>query len=372
MKLLIATGLYPPEIGGPATHTRVLEGLLPKEGVSVEVLPFSRVKRYPMGIRHLVYFFLLLRAALRADVLYALDPISVGIPAAIAHMTTRTPFVLRVAGDRAWEHATSNYGSSESLESFAKKSTGYPMRIRLMKRIQHFVALRARVVVVPSSYLKRVVHLWGVPEERIAVVYNGFDNMHGLGNRRTLRGLLQFRGKMLVSAGRLVPWKGFMALIEIMPELVKHYPDMRLFIVGEGPEYARLEERAKALGVERYVALGGALEQDVLLRYIQAADAFVLNTNYEGFSHQLLEVMSVGTPVITTNVGGNPELITHEKNGLLVRYNNKKQLKKAVMSVLDKPHLRRRLAESAERTASEFTYERMVRELLPILQSSQS
>lgn len=367
MRFLIATGLYPPEIGGPATHTITLERYLPKVGISVRVAPFSLVRGHMRGIRHFLYILACFRMAKGADLVYALDPFSVGLPALIVARMRGIPFVLRVAGDYAWEQGVQRYSVTDQLDTFAKKKAGYGFFVSILKRVQLYVASHADLVVVPSEYMKKIVHAWGVDTKKIEVVYTSFEPELALGNRRTLRGLLRFKGKMIISIGRLVPWKGFIALIELVPELVKRYPDMRLFIVGSGPDMPELEKRIKELDVEKYVSLGGALDHDVMLRYIQASDMFVLNTGYEGFSHLLLEVMSVGTPIVTSNVGGNTELIEHDKNGLLVSYNNKKQLMRSIMSVLDSQALRKRLAEGGLKELERFTHQKMIERLVPLL-----
>src|SRR3989344_2242944 len=105
MKVLIATGLYPPEIGGPATYSKCLEELLPAQGIKVAVLPFSRVRRWPKVVRHIAYFFLVLREGYRTDAVYAQDPVSVGLPAFFGAFLMRKPFFLKVVGDYAWEQS---------------------------------------------------------------------------------------------------------------------------------------------------------------------------------------------------------------------------------------------------------------------------
>ena len=102
-KILLATGLYPPESGGPATYTKVLYDELPGVGIGVAVVKFSAVRKFPVIIRHLVYVYLLLKKTASADYIYAMDPVSVGLPAYIASVVSRKPLVLKVVGDYAWE-----------------------------------------------------------------------------------------------------------------------------------------------------------------------------------------------------------------------------------------------------------------------------
>src|SRR5262245_8798568 len=110
VRILIATGLYAPQIGGPATHTKILEEELPARAVEVRVVPFSRVMSLPPLVRHVVYTLSLMRYARGVSVIYALDPVSVGLPAVIAAKILRKPFALRVAGDFAWEQSVQRFG----------------------------------------------------------------------------------------------------------------------------------------------------------------------------------------------------------------------------------------------------------------------
>jgi len=95
---------------------------------------------------------------------------------------------------------------------------------------------------------------------------------------------------------------------------------------------------------------------------IKGADLFVLNSAYEGFSHQLLEVMSLGVPIVTTDIGGNPELIENEKDGLLVPYDDYDALFKAVKRMLTNETLRNEVTEMAQKRVATFSLQRMIAE----------
>jgi glycosyltransferase involved in cell wall biosynthesis len=364
MKILIATPLYSPEIGGPATHTSILERELPKRGIYVNVLAFREVKHLPKIIRHISYFFKVLKRGKEVDIIYTLDPVSVGLPASLAAKILRKRFIVRIAGDYAWEQGVRRFNVNDLLDDFYRTGKTYFPPVVILKRIQRHVANSAEKIIVPSKYLKKIVGKWGVPLKTIHVVYNSFEESKLAKNKRTLRGLLRFKGKIIVSAGRLVPWKGFKTLVEIMPVIIKEIPNVKLLILGDGPLQEILEERIHSSELEDTVILGGAVSKDVLTRYIEASDAFVLNTSYEGFSHQLLEVMNIGVPIVTTNVGGNPELVTNNKDGLLIPYDNKKLLSKALVDVLSSLPLKRKLIANAKKTVSKFSEERMIEALI--------
>ncbi len=365
MKVLIATGLYPPESGGPATYSKILKNELPRYGFEVTVLPFRRVRKFPKIIRHLMYFFLVLKEGRSMDIIYAQDPVSVGVPSAFAALFLRKKFILKVVGDYAWEQAVQRDGFVGTIESF--QYAQLPFVPQVLRTLERFVAGRAAKVVVPSKYLASVVASWGVPRKNITVIYNGIEAFGDTGNKAVLRGLLKFHGKLIVSIGRLVPWKGFAALIALLPEIKKKFPGTKLLIIGGGPDLAMLEAAAQNAGVADDVIFTGAIDRDILIRYLRASDVFVLNTAYEGFSHLVLEAMAVGVPVVTTKVGGNAEAIEHEKTGYLVKLGDGPALVRSVSSLLGDATLRARIALSAKNRAKQFSNERMVEKVATFL-----
>jgi len=364
--ILIATPLYPPDVGGPATFAKTLEAELPKWGFDVRLVKFGEVKHLPKGIRHLAYFYKLFTAALGADTILAFDPVSVGLPAYIVARLFGKKFIVRVAGDYAWEQEQGKRQNAKvkntsqkflTPEEFQTKKFGFVTEVR--RWVERHVAKSSEKIIVPSQYLKKIVEMWGVTPEKISVIYNAFASDNSiplrllsdelredavelseqvLGTREELRKKFGWNKKIVISAGRDVPWKGFSLLREVMKEI----PEAGLFVAH-------------------------TLQKKELLERIKAADLFVLNTGYEGLSHQLLEVMSIGTPIITTNVGGNPELIENGKEGILIQYNDREALKRSIMELLLIPEYSAKLARQAKEKVKQFTVEKMVRELIALL-----
>ena len=116
MKILLATGIFPPQIGGPATYSKLLYDELPKRGIDVEIATFGDYLDKPKIIRHFLYFLELLRKAPDVDLIYALDPVSVGLPALFAAQVRKKKFVLRIAGDYAWEQGSQRWNVSDTLD----------------------------------------------------------------------------------------------------------------------------------------------------------------------------------------------------------------------------------------------------------------
>ncbi len=367
MKVLIATGLYPPEIGGPATYSRKLEKALPGYAIEPTILPFSKVRRLPKLLRHIAYFFLVLDKARGVDIVYAQDPMSVGVPAILAASLLRKTFLLKVVGDYAWEQATQRFGFSGTIESFQHATL--PLIPKTFRAIERAVARRAARVVVPSKYLGKIVATWGVSNKNISVIYNGIEELGDTGNKPVLRGLIRFHGKLIVSVGRLVPWKGFDTLIRLLPKIQKSFPETKLLIIGGGPDAEMLEQLAVDVGVQDDVIFAGSLERDILLRYLRASDVFILNTAYEGFSHLILEALAIGVPTITTRVGGNVEIIEHAQNGYLVKPNDGEAILNHTLALLGDATLRGKLVVAAKRRVKQFSNERMIDEIAKLLKS---
>jgi glycosyltransferase involved in cell wall biosynthesis len=368
-RILICTGIYPPDIGGPATYSQLLKDELPKRGFEVRILSFGEVRKFPKIIRHIIYFFKVLKKAFSADIIYAQDPVSVGLPSVLAAKILNKKFLLKVVGDYAWEqYCQQNKSLLElpNLEEFQIKK--YDFITELRRKIERWVAKKADKIIVPSEYLKSIVKKWDISDSRIAVIYNSLEE-------KSIEPKVK-KENIIFSAGRLVPWKGFELLIEIMKELPK---DFKLFIAGSGPMEADLKLKIKdfppkadqflAEKLENRVFLLGNLSQDQMRHYFGLAKVFVLNTAYEGLSHIILEAMQNGVPVITTNVGGNPELIKNKFNGLLVEYNNKNQLKDAILNVIKNDDLRAKFIENSHKELMRFSLETMLKNLSSIFRS---
>lgn len=369
-RILVATGIYPPAVGGPATYSKLLKEELPKyskDKVRAIILNFGEVNQWPKIIRHIIYFFKALYRGRYCEVIYAQDPVSVGLPALWAAKILRKPFLLKIVGDYAWEQGVTRFGVKEDLDSFSLKTEPYGWYVRWLKKIENYVARQAKVIIVPSEYLKKIVSHWGISPDKIIVIYNSFEPPKGLSSKEIIRQKMKVSGELVVSAGRLVSWKGFAGLVRLWPEVLTKYPEAKLLIIGDGPEKTGLEKLIAELGLLDSVLLTGKLERQLLLVYLKIADVFVLNTGYEGFSHQLLEVASVGTPIVTTKVGGNSEIIKNGVSGLLVEYNNQAELTVAILKVLANPELAHKLSIEATSRVQEFSLERMITSLIRLV-----
>ncbi len=370
--LLVAGEIYPPDIGGPATYTREIAHALAREWNVIRVLtyadhdeethengaPLTRISRHhppSPGLRYLRYALRLWRCGRRASLIYAQGPLSSGLPAYITSRLRRIPYAVKIVGDYAWETAEREgiHMTLEAFQTFRAKGT-----IALLRFLERWVARNADRVIVPSRYLQGIVLQWGVDASRVSVIYNGIAEPPASDAQHSYPSIPQ--GKLVVFAGRLVPWKGIGELIAQFGRISPERHNLWLLIAGSGPQEPHLKKAAHASGVGARIIFLGAIPRQDLFAILKRSWAFVLYSRYEGFSHTLLDAMLAGVPVIASAIGGNPELIEEGKNGLLVSADDPHTLSSAFERLLNEPALAKELGKAARTTALGFSRERMI------------
>lgn len=381
VSILIATGIFSPDIGGPASYAQTLANRLAITRAVTMVtyssvwsspadleLPFRVVRiwaKWPKGIKHGIYFVKMLLEARNCAVIFALNAVSAGIPARFVARIFKRKFVVKIVGDSAWERAIGRGKTSLLLNDFQKvKRSG---SARILHALQFSVCKGAHTIIVPSEYLSRIVEGWGIPKEKIRVVYNGSDFKPSTLSKEEAKKKLNITGNIILSFGRLVPWKGNRMLIKIMPKLAEINQFFKLVIIGSGPDRHILEAMVKNLRLERKVILTGRKNSEEISEYLASADLYILNSGYEGFSHQLLEVMIAGVPLITTNVGGNKEIIHQGENGIMVKYNDEFNLIEVIRAVWNNPELQEHFVEEGKKTSAYFNVGKMIKETVALL-----
>ncbi|HVR71260.1 MAG TPA: glycosyltransferase family 4 protein [Vicinamibacteria bacterium] len=366
MNVLFATGIYPPDIGGPATYVRNLAQALAARGTGVEVVTYGdgartaeegfavhRVRRRALPVRYAAYAAAVRRAAVRADLVFAQDPLSAGLPARVGARLARRPALLKVVGDLAWEIADELGWTEDGVDVFQTRR--YGPRVEALRRLQRTVARGARGVIVPSAYLRRMVLDWGVEPERLHVVQNGVPPpAHPLPSAEQARQRLGLAGDFVVtSIGRLIPLKRFDLLIRALAALRGEVPQARLVLVGSGPCESALRALASESGLAERVRFAGRLPHAEVVHHLRASHVFALVSTHEGFSHVLLEAMQAGVPVVATDVGGNREVVEDGRCGRLLEEASPAAVAAALGDLWRSAVLRARLATEGERRARE-------------------
>jgi len=212
----------------------------------------------------------------------------------------------------------------------------------LRPRLARTLKSAARVFSVSDSLRRLAIELGAAPD-KTEVVGNGIDIARFQPVGRTAaraRFGLPDSAKVLISVGGLVERKGMHRVIDVMPELVKHHPDLHYLIVGgaspEGDNRAELTAQVARLGLADRVHFLGALPSDELKWPLSASDVFVLATRNEGWANVFLEAMACGLPVVSTDVGGNAEVVCRDELGIIVPFGDSLALQQALDAALNK------------------------------------
>jgi glycosyltransferase involved in cell wall biosynthesis len=225
----------------------------------------------------------------------------------------------------------------------------------LRKQLRAALAGAARIFTVSSS-LRRLALDLGADGAKVEVVGNGVDTdrFRRLDKMQARRELgLPHDAPVLCSVGGLVERKGFHRVISLLPSLSRRWPGLCYLVAGgpspEGDIRSRLEAQIDELHLRECVQLLGPVSPDRLATLLSAADVFVLATRNEGWPNVFLEAMACGLPVVTTDVGGNREVVCRPSLGIVVPFDDGGALEKAIDQSLrqDWDHVEiRRYAES--------------------------
>lgn len=356
MKVLLITGIFPPDIGGPATYVpQIAAALSEREHVITVVTLADRLdhddEKYPFAVVRLQRqsprpwrmartVVTVAKIGRSADVLFVNG---LALEAALANLILRKPLVIKVVGDLAWERAQERGWTRDGFEDFQGKR--YGPKVQLLKALRTWWTRRSHRIIVPSCYLADWVARWGIPSSKIIVIHNVPEPTDGV--RPAVLPMETFLNA--VTVGRLVPWKR----IDQILEAVSRIRELGLVVIGEGPERTRLRKIARDLGVTDRVYFAGRRGKNETLALMAACDLLVLNSTYEGLPHVLLEAMALGVPVVATAVGGTPEVVRDGENGLLLPPADSDALLAALRRLCADDVLRRRLGERGRTRAPE-------------------
>jgi glycosyltransferase involved in cell wall biosynthesis len=357
MRVLITTPVFPPDLGGPAVYVPSLGRFLVERGHEVEVLAFCSDPRptgYPFrvvsisnrsnAVRYVHAFFSVLRAAGRADVVYVNEHLA--LLHVLAAKLRGKPVMIRIMVDGAWEIShRKGWCGADDIVTFQTKT--YGPRVKLTRFLQRRWWSWSDHIVACSDFLRGIlVQNYGVAPDKVQRIFNAhhgpqFEDVRETRAEARTKVGLDVNKRYLLTICRLMVWKRVDGIIEALRGLPN---DVNLLVAGDGDMLEEWRAHATRLGLADRVQFLGNVPHAWIPLYIRAADVFVLNSEYEGLSHTLLEVMNLGTPIVASAVCGNPEVIEDGVNGLLVDPRRPETLRAAVERLLADPALAQRFA----------------------------
>jgi glycosyltransferase involved in cell wall biosynthesis len=222
----------------------------------------------------------------------------------------------------------------------------------------------ARIIAVSGRIQRRLIERDRVPPARVAVIPNGLSRLPTAASPAAppLRAD-GHTGPIIGVIARLQPEKGVAYFLQAAAQVAKRAPAARFVVIGDGPLRRQLEALSDQLSLNGRVQFLGLRPDAPTL--VSGLDVLAVPSLSEGTSLRVLEAMAAGVPIVASAVGGIPEQIRHEREGLLVPPGDPKMLGAGILRVLEDPAWARRLGEAGrQRVASCFSYEAMLRQVL--------
>ena len=316
----MTVGIFPPDIGGPATFVPKIAKYFQDElNYEIEILTLSdnknlninddfSVKRIdrnlPIIYRWLKTIFTIYKLGKNKDLIFVNG---LGTETTIANIFLKKKIIRKIVGDPVWERAYSKAKISESFDEFQVKNYGFS--ISLQKKVRSFSIKKSDIVVTPSKHLKNFILNLGF-KNKIEIINNGVfipeENTNIFTNDQI----------NITIVSRLVSHKNIEKIIKAISDL--NSPLINLNIIGDGPELNQLQKISLESNNKDNIIFHGKLIRDDINHIFLKSDIYIQASNYEGLPHSLLEAMSYGIPVLCTPVGECKEILGNEDRGYIL------------------------------------------------------
>ena len=316
----MTVGIFPPDIGGPATFVPKIAKYFQDElNYEIEILTLSdnknsninddfSVKRIdrnlPIIYRWLKTIFTIYKLGKNKDLIFVNG---LGTEATIANIFLNKKIIRKIVGDPVWERAYSKAKISESFDEFQVKNYGFS--ISFQKKVRSFSIKKSDIVVTPSKHLKNFILNLGF-KNKIEIINNGVfipeENTNIFTNDQI----------NITIVSRLVSHKNIKKIIRAISDL--NNPLVSLNIIGDGPELNQLQKISLESNNKDNIIFHGKLNRDDINHIFLKSDIYIQASNYEGLPHSLLEAMSYGIPVLCTPVGECKEILGNEDRGYIL------------------------------------------------------
>lgn len=307
MKILITTGIFPPDIGGPATYTYNLAKEFLKSGHDVSVVTYGKPNSIDgievhavsrdvnIFVRYFKYFLKVWQVGKNFDLIFCFDVFSVGLPSVLVNLFLRKKIIMRLGGDFFWEKEC-NSGGKVSLSEYYRKKM-YPRNFTFW--LYSFVYRRLTYIIF-STEMQRDLHLKAFPhiKDKTGIVGNAFPNVD-----IEIASIYEKKNSFL-TVGRLIKLKNFELLIRIFKQLHDEGYEVELDMYGKGPEEDNLKKLINDIGAESYVRLNNSLPHKELIEKIKNVYACILPSISEVSPNFGLECLKLGKPLIVTKETG--------------------------------------------------------------------
>ncbi len=390
VKVCFISPEYLPLSGGTGAYVYYLSNKLMKHGNSVYIVTgYDESRDVKVNQQHYVFFLKTLKAPVVKSFLFAgaafrkLNKIRDSFPVDITHVNL--PLVPSFAVPKSFGktlistvHSTWK-GEAEAIkgEPYSRLNSNEKFMVSFnwfLRIFEEKMLERSNKIIAVSDFTKReLLQYYKVKEDKIRVIHNGVDvdKFKPATDKLKAKAELGFspEDKAILSVGRLYARKGLFTLIESMSLVVRKFKTAKFIIAGKGlsDEMKKLVSYAAKLGVKDNIIFTGYFPDKKLPRLYQAADIFAFSTFYENLPFAVLEALSTALPVVTTNVGGIPEMIEDGKNGFLVEPFNSMELADRILYYLEHPAAASEMALLARKTIEcQFDWRLIVKKVVKV------
>ena len=332
MKILIATSIYPPKIGGPSQYVKNLEKDLKEKGIENEVISYNNLNKYPQPLRFLFYCFLILKRTTDNDIIYAFNLISCGIPAYLASILFNKRFILRLGGDFLWERAVEEGRTKKPLKYYYQEPK--TLKERFFTYLIKGILNGADKIIFTSNFLKEIYREhFNVEEEKITIIKNPFPEVR---NSEYQSSGFSYQ---ILYAGRIIKLKNLETLLYSFATAIKKTKKpFILKIIGEGPEKNNLELKIKALGLEPDVVIKKSIPHQELLKEIEKSYFCILPSLSEVSPNFALECIKLKKPILLTKETGIYE--DFKDHLIFINPEDEKEIEDKILYLLDEDNYR--------------------------------
>jgi glycosyltransferase involved in cell wall biosynthesis len=232
-----------------------------------------------------------------------------------------------------------------------------------LRTIVRFLLNQSFKTVAQSSNTKQNAVRYYQPKRQIDIIPLSYEPYHFMTRSRSEIGLKKEK-IYLISVGRVIKRKGFDYLIKSLGFLDE---DIELLIVGDGTEKHKLYQLSQLLGIDNRVHMLGEVSEEMKFQYLYVSDLYVLSSLHEGFGIVLQEAMQVGLPIVSTNHGGQVDLIEQNVNGLLVNTCDAESLSNAIKKVLSDNDLAQRMSINNKNALTKYNIKNIIKQYLDLL-----
>ena len=319
MDILITVGIFPPDIGGPASFVPKIAKYLINKGHNVKIICLSdkehltykddinviRINRSsPIIFRWLKTIVKIYSNSKKSDLIFVNG---LGTETTIANLFIRKKVIRKIVGDPVWERVYNKNLIDESFDDFQENNHG--LSISLQKMIRNWSINKSNLIITPSQHLKNFIDKIGF-DKNIFVINNGVNiEQHN-------KVVLENNIIQLLVVSRLVSQKNIDSIIKAIK--VMENENIILNIVGDGSEINNLKLLVKKYELDKKINFIGKIENTKLNEYLKNADIFIQASNYEGLPHSILEAMNFEIPILSTDVGGCSVLLNKGERGYII------------------------------------------------------